>query len=138
MRVVRVFLLSGVDDCSKDNDRNNLWQATKDNILPLSTPLRTSSGSLTDNIHISKGTAVTVPIRCVNQSTVFWGEESKVFKPERWLDAGGGQRNDGRWQEISGYRHLLTFADGPRACLGKGFALAEIKVYIVLLWCVLF
>jgi len=50
------------------------------------------------------------------------------------LDAGGGQRNDGRWQEISGYRHLLTFADGPRACLGKGFALAEIKVCIVLLW----
>jgi cytochrome P450 len=133
-----VFSFSRADNCSKGNDGNNLWQATEDDILPLSTPLRTSSGSLINNIHISKGTSVTIPIMCVNRSVVFWGEESKVFRPERWLDAGGGQRNDGRWQEISGHRHLLTFADGPRACLGKGFALAEIKVYIVLLWCVLF
>jgi len=50
------------------------------------------------------------------------------------MDAGGGGGDDERWQEISGYRHLLTFGDGPRVCLGRGFALAEIKVCIVFLW----
>jgi hypothetical protein len=34
----------------------------------------------------------------------------------------------GRAKEIQGYRHILTFSDGPRICLGKSFALAEFKV----------
>ena len=34
----------------------------------------------------------------------------------------------GRAAEIQGYRHLLTFASGPRACLGRNFALVEFKV----------
>ena len=134
IRIVRGFLLPGVHNCSKGNDRDDPWQATEDDILPLSTPLLTSSGFLVNNIHISKGSLVGIPIACVNRSAVFWGEESKVFKPERWMDAGGGGGDDERWQEISGYRHLLTFGDGPRVCLGRGFALAEIKVCLVFLW----
>jgi cytochrome P450 len=31
-------------------------------------------------------------------------------------------------KEMKSYRHILTFSDGPRTCLGKGFALAEFKV----------
>ena len=34
----------------------------------------------------------------------------------------------GKAKEIVGHRHILTFSDGPRTCLGKGFALANFKV----------
>ena len=32
---------------------------------------------------------------------------------------------------FQGRRHLLTFSDGPRACLRKGSALVELKVSIL-------
>jgi cytochrome P450 len=63
----------------------------------------------------------------MNRSTIFWGIDAKEFKPQRWLEEGGIQ---GRAKEILAYRHLLTFVDGPRTCLGKSFALAEFKVCI--------
>lgn len=31
-------------------------------------------------------------------------------------------------KDLQGHRHLLTFVDGPRMCLGRMFALAEFKV----------
>ncbi|KAK0448192.1 hypothetical protein EV421DRAFT_1705921, partial [Armillaria borealis] len=35
-----------------------------------------------------------------------------------------------RAKEIQGHRHLLTFLDGPKTCLGKAFALTELKVSV--------
>ena len=62
----------------------------------------------------------------MNRSTSFWGPNAKEFKPERWLDDESGVPEKAK--EVQGYHHLLTFVDGPRTCLGKGFALAEFKV----------
>ena len=58
-----------------------------------------------------------------NRSETFWGPDSRQFNPERWL-------NDLTYpaKDLHGYRHLYTFADGQRMCLGRGFALAELKV----------
>jgi cytochrome P450 len=67
-----------------------------------------------------------IPIRALNRSEEVWGD-GKVFRPERWLEGGEGR---GKWRDIQGYRHILTFGDGPRMCLGRGFALAEIKVRV--------
>jgi len=83
---------------------------------------------------------VVVPIGAVNRSSLLWGEDADVFSPERWLvqaeaagkgdeDNAEGKKGRGK-EEVSGYRHLLTFVDGPRTCLGKAFALAEFKVIV--------
>ena len=64
----------------------------------------------------------------MNRSTVIWGPDAKEFRPERWLEKNGLPK---KAQEIQGHRHLLTFSDGPRTCLGKGFALAEFKVSFI-------
>jgi cytochrome P450 len=69
-----------------------------------------------DAVFVRKGTMVTFPIECINRSTAFWGPDAKVFNPARWQD---DSINQHRAQEIQGYRHLLTFSDGPRMCLGK-------------------
>ncbi|KAJ7250417.1 cytochrome P450 [Mycena rebaudengoi] len=96
--------------------------AQQDDVMPLSTPIVTPSGETITNIFIGKGTVIVAPIRCINRSEALWGRDSKEFKPERW-------HSDitVRAKELQGYRHLLTFHDGPRTCLGRAFALAELK-----------
>lgn len=67
----------------------------------------------------------------MNQCEAFWGDDAKQFLPERWL-----RKSLDAAEEIQGHRHILTFSDGPRLCLGKGFALAEFKVTF-LVWSML-
>lgn len=98
-------------------------QASEDDVIPFTMPVTTSTGEIVTSITVAKGTTVSSPIRAVNLSEEFWGPDAKEFKPERWLEDA-----DNRSKEISGHRHLLTFADGPRICLGRSFALTEFKV----------
>ncbi|EGN92321.1 hypothetical protein SERLA73DRAFT_117507 [Serpula lacrymans var. lacrymans S7.3] len=104
--------------------------ATEDDVIPLSVPVQTTSGETVDHLTITKDTLVTVPIRCMNRSTDVWGPDAKEFNPERWLDEDG---IPSKAKDIQGHRHLLTFSDGPRTCLGKGFALAEFKAVLSVL-----
>ncbi|KAJ7351994.1 cytochrome P450 [Mycena albidolilacea] len=106
--------------------------AAEDDILPLSKPIKNARGELIDCVFVSKGTVVTLPIQCINRSEAFWGSDAKVFNPARWLDESPGF-NQLRAQEIQGYRHLLTFSDGARICLGKVFAVAEFKAVLSVL-----
>ncbi|KAH7906851.1 cytochrome P450, partial [Hygrophoropsis aurantiaca] len=104
--------------------------AADDDVIPLSEPVQTASGKLVDHISVAKGDMVTIAIGSINRSEVFWGTDAKQFKPERWLDEAG---ITGKAKEVQGHRHLLTFVDGPRTCLGKGFALAETKAVLSVL-----
>lgn len=103
-------------------------QATEDDVIPLSEPVRTQSGDLVDNITIAKGTKIGVSVACMNRSTAIWGPDAKEFQPERWLEEDGIPK---KAKEIQGHRHILSFSDGPRICLGKGFAVAELKVSVL-------
>ena len=98
-----------------------------DDIIPLSVPLQTADNNTVDRISIAAGQFVSVPIRTINRSVSIWGPDAKEFKPQRWLDEDGIPASA---KEITTYRHLLTFVDGSRACLGKTFALTEFKVCI--------
>ncbi|EIW78642.1 cytochrome P450 [Coniophora puteana RWD-64-598 SS2] len=116
--------------------------ALQDDVLPLSAPLTTASGHIVDTITIAKGTLVTTSMQYLNRSEKFWGPDAKEFKPSRWLatrqdspEGGDG----GKWEpeyaakELHGHRHLWSFNDGPRMCLGKNFALAEFKASLSVL-----
>ncbi|KAJ7165651.1 cytochrome P450 [Mycena crocata] len=105
-------------------------QAQVDDVIPIGEPITTKSGERVDSIAVTKGTIVTVSIRYMNTSTVFWGPNAKDFVPERWLTL---TDDPVRAKEIQGHRHLLTFVDGPRTCLGKQFALAELRAVLFVL-----
>ncbi|KAJ6562392.1 cytochrome P450 [Mycena capillaripes] len=105
-------------------------QALVDDVVPVSEPIITASGETVDSIVIAKDIIVTVSIRCMNQSEVFWGPDAKEFKPERWTTLADDPL---RAKEIQGHRHLITFLEGPRTCLGKSFALAEFKAVLSVL-----
>ena len=66
----------------------------------------------------------------VNRSESLWGANAETLDPGRWLVSDDDESKSGtdRKEEVQGYRHLLTFAHGPRTCLGKDFALLELKV----------
>ncbi|KAJ7895287.1 cytochrome P450 [Mycena olivaceomarginata] len=104
--------------------------AMVDDVLPVSEPITTASGEVVDSIFVAKDTIVTVSIRCMNQSEVFWGANAKEFEPERWHTLANDPL---RAKEIQGHRHIITFIDGPRTCLGKSFALAEFKAVLSVL-----
>ena len=112
-----------------------LPQAAEDDVIPLSEPVRTKRGELVDNLTIAKGTPIAIPMEFMNCSPTLWGEDAKVFRPSRWLEDSHGQNGiPAKAKEIQGHRHLLTFGDGPRTCLGKNFALTEFKVRSVWVW----
>ncbi|KAJ3498395.1 hypothetical protein NLJ89_g10225 [Agrocybe chaxingu] len=103
--------------------------AAEDDVIPFSSPILTANGDVVSNLVISKGTTITSPITYMNRAEVFWGPNGKEFEPERWLETDGCSRA----KEIQGYRHILTFSDGPRICLGKSFALTEFKAVLSVL-----
>ncbi|KAI6026817.1 hypothetical protein PISMIDRAFT_687877, partial [Pisolithus microcarpus 441] len=102
-------------------------EAAEDDVVPLLDPVRTKSGEIIDSIVVERGMILSVPISCINRSDAIWGPDAKAFKPERWLEPNGITK---KAQEVKGHRHLLTFGDGPRSCIGKTFALAEIKTVL--------
>ena len=106
-------------------------QANENDIIPLSHPMQTASGEMTDRVFVSKGTMIRIPIAAINKSQVLWGDDASEFKPQRWLD---GRMSEGeqtiRATEVEGYRHLLTFGGyGPRTCPGRQFSVVQFKVH---------
>ncbi|KAJ7464548.1 cytochrome P450 [Mycena latifolia] len=109
---------------------NTVREAMVDDVIPISEAITTASGDVVNSIAVPKGSLITVSMRCMNRSEVFWGPNAKEFEPERWLTLDDDPL---RAKEIQGHRHLITFIDGPRICLGKSFALAEFKAALSVL-----
>ncbi|KAI9572414.1 cytochrome P450 [Boletus coccyginus] len=108
--------------------------AIEDDVIPLSEPIRTKSGEMVDSLTIAKGTRVVIPMESINRSAAIWGEDAKVFRPSRWLEGAHGENGiPAKAKEVQGHRHLLTFVDGPRTCLGKNFAVTEFKAVLTVL-----
>ncbi|KAI9371623.1 cytochrome P450 [Aspergillus egyptiacus] len=74
---------------------------------------------------IPAGTLLTISPEVINHHPDLWGEDAGVFNPERWL--GPGRANTGG---ASSNYALMTFLHGPRACIGQGFAKAELACLV--------
>ncbi|KAI0369814.1 cytochrome P450 [Pilatotrama ljubarskyi] len=99
--------------------------ATKDDVVPVSEPFVDRHGQVQDNIRISPGTSILIPILALNRSKKLWGEDALEFKPERW------ENPPDAISSIPGvWGHLLTFLGGPRACIGYRFSLVEMKALV--------
>ncbi|KAI6040237.1 cytochrome P450 [Pisolithus marmoratus] len=109
---------------------DRLRMAAEDDVIPLSEPVVTQSGEVVNSVSVTRGTRIVLPISCVNRSTEIWGADAKAFRPERWLEEDGISK---KAQEIQAYRHILSFTDGAKTCIGKYFAIAEFKVVMSVL-----
>ncbi|KAI1450642.1 cytochrome P450 [Annulohypoxylon stygium] len=79
---------------------------------------------------IPKGTEILISPWLINRSCVFWGPDAADFKPERWIEKDGRPNNTGG--ATSNYE-FLSFLHGPRACIGQGFARAELRCLLAAL-----
>ncbi|KAJ7275499.1 cytochrome P450 [Mycena haematopus] len=95
----------------------NHHQAAETISVPLSVPI---PGSAASHLVIPKGTILFIPVNVLQMDPEIWGDDAHLFRPERWL---GPDKK----------RNIFAFSEGPRSCIGKKFALAEIKAVTVTL-----
>ncbi|KAK9763912.1 RNA polymerase C-22 sterol desaturase [Basidiobolus ranarum] len=70
------------------------------------------------NIAIPKGTLINLNFYAMHRCEEYW-DEPNLFKPDRWLSPEGTVKNLPSWG---------PFSDGIRTCIGKSFAMAEMKI----------
>lgn len=85
---------------------------------------------------IPKGTVLLIAPEVINHSEEFWGPDAATFNPDRWLDTDTDSSPTSpsgtagiRANKTGGARNnyaMLTFLQGPRSCIGQGFARAEL------------
>jgi len=102
--------------------------AFQDCIIPLSKPVKLTTGEIVTEIPVSKGQKIQINVPGYNRLPEFFGENSYEFDMNRWLDS----RSDiKRPRGIGMYANLITFGHGPRACIGWRFALWETSCLLV-------
>ncbi|KAK6074247.1 cytochrome P450 [Seiridium cupressi] len=75
-----------------------------------------------DGVHVSKDTTVDVVFSVAMLNPLVWGEDADKVDPTRW----------GRLTEAQQSPHAFSpFSNGPRICIGRHFAMVEIKTVLV-------
>lgn len=113
-------------------------QATRDDILPLSKAIRTSSGKIVDSIPIPKGIRIVISNVGYNQDETIWGHDAGTWRPERWLDGTVERSVWNKNQALDGdtnmnlgmMNNLMSFGSGHRGCIGWRFALVETQIFL--------
>lgn len=77
---------------------------------------------------IPKDTFFMIPMYTLNLNEEFWGPDAGTFNPDRWLDPDTGRANN-TGGATNNYA-MLTFLQGPRGCIGQGFAKAELACLV--------
>ncbi|KAJ4778095.1 Cytochrome P450 [Rhynchospora pubera] len=99
-------------------------------VLRLYTPAglvgRTTSQDMElGNIKLLKGTTVVVPISILHRDKDIWGQDADKFNPLRF--------ENGLSKAAKHPNAFLSFAGGPRVCIGQTFAMLQAKIVISML-----
>ncbi|KAJ2919733.1 hypothetical protein MD484_g701, partial [Candolleomyces efflorescens] len=106
-------------------------EASKDGVIPLSTPITTVDGKEINEVFVARGTATLISIWACNRNPAVWGPDAKEWKPDRWLKPLPESVVDAHIPGV--YSHLMTFIGGSRSCIGFKFSQLEMKVILSLL-----
>lgn len=72
-----------------------------------------------------------IPPHIINRSEAFWGSDADTFNPDRWLNqSDSGTIHANKTGGASNNYAMLTFLQGPRSCIGQGFAKAELACLV--------
>ncbi len=104
--------------------------ALRDDVIPLSKPIRTPSGETLSSVRIKAGQVFHIPFTTMHVNPAVWGPSAARFNPARWLTPGGVPPPS---ELPHGWSGLVTFCDGPRNCIGYRLAVFEFKVILATL-----
>ena len=77
--------------------------------------------------YVPPNTQILICSWAINRSPSLWGPSASQFNPDRWINADGKPNNNGGAE--SNYA-ITTFLHGPRSCIGKDFAKAELRCLV--------
>ncbi|KAI9216130.1 cytochrome P450 [Blastocladiella britannica] len=90
-------------------------------------------------LQVPKDTMMFIPIQAIHRSTAIYGSDANTFRPERWaglrVAASVTDIPSEEEQAASGSKTLhpfqfFPFGGGQRACIGRQFALMEIRLLV--------
>ncbi|KAH9485607.1 Cytochrome P450 monooxygenase 128 [Psilocybe cubensis] len=102
-------------------------QPSKDEVIPLSTPITSPSGKILNEIVVPKNTKITISINGYNRNKAIFGHDSQLFDPDRWLTPGRVNKS----VNVGVYGNSITFSGGIRSCIGWRFAVMELQAFLV-------
>ncbi|KAI9175236.1 hypothetical protein H9P43_006597 [Blastocladiella emersonii ATCC 22665] len=88
-----------------------------------------------ETLHVPKGLRLFYPIQAIHTNPELWGPDAHEFRPERWSDEVHVATTPtetlpaGKSRLIPPYG-FYPFLGGPRACIGRAFAMLEIKHFV--------
>ncbi|KAH7412846.1 cytochrome P450 [Cadophora sp. MPI-SDFR-AT-0126] len=88
----------------------------------LTLPREAAEDMVVGDVHIPKGTTVTMVPAMVQRNPLIWGEDADVFNPDRW---------DTLTTDSASPYAISAFSGGPRVCVGRSFAYLEMKAILV-------
>ncbi|KIJ34127.1 hypothetical protein M422DRAFT_263776 [Sphaerobolus stellatus SS14] len=103
-------------------------QAGRDDIIPLSTPLKTKTGETITSIPVSKGQVIYASIANYNRLKSVWGEDADEWRPERFLDSDYSKKQKTGLGVVA---NIATFGTGLRSCIGWRFAMTEMQTLLI-------
>ncbi|KIJ34130.1 hypothetical protein M422DRAFT_35204 [Sphaerobolus stellatus SS14] len=104
-------------------------QAGRDEVIPLSTPVKTKSGDILTSIPISKGQIVYLSLALYNRLKSVWGDDADKWRPERFLDDDeSAAKPKIKFGVIS---NIATFGSGMRSCIGLDFRMTEMQALLI-------
>ncbi|KAF5345368.1 hypothetical protein D9758_008507 [Tetrapyrgos nigripes] len=105
----------------------NYRRPARDDVLPLSQPIRATNGDILTELPVAKGTKLVLSLAGYHRNKEVFGEDADVFNPDRWFRDTAVKKG----RSLGVYGNLLTFAGGIRACIGWKFALCEVQATLV-------
>jgi len=81
-------------------------EATRDDVIPLASPIVTKSGDQVSSIPVKKGTPIDVSISVYNRLPEIWGADANEFNPERFLNI-----DKSKHSTIGVFANLMTFCE---------------------------
>ncbi|XP_023635375.1 alkane hydroxylase MAH1 isoform X1 [Capsella rubella] len=73
---------------------------------------------------VDANSKIIICLYALGRMRAVWGEDALQFKPERWITENGGIKHEPSFK-------FLSFNAGPRTCLGKHIAMAQMKIVAV-------
>ncbi|KAF8518694.1 cytochrome P450, partial [Hysterangium stoloniferum] len=105
--------------------------AGRDELIPLSRPVKTASGEEITAVPIKKGQRVLASMWGYNRIKDLWGEDAEQWNPDRFM----GENLNLRPQKGLGvYANLATFSSGVHSCIGYAyFSVLELQTILTTL-----